>query len=227
VYKKVNSRCMYYVSLLDRSSDRHCYFILILFLVFVIVFTVCKRWMILIENSWCRMTSLDLLQSTWSISAYPRINNRIIAKVLSKCGQFLTEIDFSNQKFCFNKCQMKTDCSCSNSMILNIITLNLVSQNLNLLIQNCKNIKKLSIGWLYNCEEELSNLFQSNKNLEYLAIYKSIFLGSSLLKIPYIHTIILEKCTVTYLSMVNIFKFFFLFLFLLLLLLLLICCIDT
>jgi len=146
------------------------------------------------------MKILDLEPSTWGIVAPLRIDCVKFSQVLSKCGQFLTEINLSMHKFNMDKhIPYYIAIFCPNLKTLDLTTVQLTTQDIKRLARNCDKIEKLRLGLMYDYKYELSSLFQMNQNLKELMICRGKFLDESLLKLPAgnIHTIILDECSFT------------------------------
>ncbi|KAK0180936.1 hypothetical protein PV327_003265 [Microctonus hyperodae] len=136
---------------------------------------VCKRWQAVSQESWRAVKSLDLKKNTWGLTLKIRIravDTTTLRKVLIRCGQYLTNLDLSQYPHLLSSSTLTiVGKFCPNLQCINIKALELSPSGIYSLMNNCQSINKLTIKSLTGpCEKDLSQLFNVNKKLKYLAV---------------------------------------------------------
>lgn len=174
------------------------------------MFTVCKRWRDLSQDSWHMIKTLDLSPSTWGFAYTRTIHTALLRKVLLKCGRFLTRINLNDPINYLSQSTLTVIGKlCPNLTSIDVTALTVCASGIRTLANNCRNITKFNLGpSTYSCDNELKCLFKLNQNLEYFAVTRNGILGKCLLCLPErtMRTIILDRCDYlqdNHFSMVN------------------------
>ncbi|KAI4504365.1 hypothetical protein M0802_000836, partial [Mischocyttarus mexicanus] len=138
---------------------------------------VCKRWREVSEKSWYTVKKLDLSNHTWGISSNDRkISTSDLREVLLRCGRFLNQIDFPHKYPALTRSTLLIIAKlCPNLEIVDFSGIEVSSTGLELLAENCTNIKKLSLAF-YSCsspnmiDRYLTLLFRMCKRLTYVSL---------------------------------------------------------
>ncbi|XP_032680217.1 F-box/LRR-repeat protein 3-like isoform X2 [Odontomachus brunneus] len=163
--------------------------------------SICKRWRRLSQDSWCKMTRLDMSHLTWGCSTY-MINTVMLRKVLLKCGRFLKELHVPNIRET-NTTNFNTTVlfiisqHCPNLTSIDVSEIIISVKDLELLLKIHKNITKLTVGMLKNLDYGL-NFFQECLELNYFEVCSDIcFSGAYLSCLPAqtIRTLIIKRCS--------------------------------
>ncbi|XP_031776179.1 F-box/LRR-repeat protein 4-like [Apis florea] len=130
---------------------------------------VCKRWQKISQKSWHNIKKLDLRNYTWGFASNAKlkqINTVILNKVLSRCE------------------------------IIDVSYLQVPSTGITSVINNCHNIKKLSLDCIYLFDTDLEKLFKVNQQLQFLKLVDIKISGKCLLHLPSntIKEIIIKRC---------------------------------
>jgi len=168
------------------------------------------------------MKTLDLSPDVMGVPTLDMIYKCEVDELLSRCGTYINQIIYKkgNQKlhhsvecvlpfyitvYCFNVTSLELTASAFDPCALEILA------------DNCKKIKKLSLRlcWQHEYEEQLTKLFEENKNLEDIELYDLRLLCPSLKKLPEhkMKAITLEvfKIRNDIFSSVSTIQFFFIF----------------
>ncbi|XP_015175842.1 PREDICTED: F-box protein SKIP2-like isoform X2 [Polistes dominula] len=147
---------------------------------------VCQRWKDVSKKSWYSVKKLDLSNHTWGIlSDYKKINTSDLRQVLLRCGRFLTQIDFPHKYPSLTRSTLLIIAKlCPNLEIVDFSGIELSSSGLELLADNCTNIKKLSLAF-YPCsssliDKDLSLLFRMCKRLTSVSLREMRISGKCL-----------------------------------------------
>ncbi|OXU27874.1 hypothetical protein TSAR_002554 [Trichomalopsis sarcophagae] len=188
---KLNDDCLMHVFSFLPIADR------------VKVERVCRRWLNVSQESWRTFKKLNLTQTTWGFQCETyglrEIDTPTLRKVLLRCGQFLTHIDFSTFAEKLSSSTLTVvGRNCPNLQGIDVTALCVSPAGIKSLTENCSNIMEFSLGHCSSsCDNDLSNLFSKNKKLRYLKLVHNSITGKCLLSLPVesIETIILEECT--------------------------------
>lgn len=157
---------------------------------FNFIFTVCKRWHAISQESWRAVKRLDLSLTTWgyiSGKRDPSIDTPTLRKVLIRCGHFLNHIDLSQISHRLRQSTLTiVGKFCPNLQTIDTTSLNISSSSIDALTQNCSDIRKLSLGHCTSsCDNDLIKLFSKNRKLKYLKIAQnSLLTGRCLAHLP-------------------------------------------
>lgn len=161
---------------------------------------VCKRWLRISQKSWYNIKKLELTNSVWGFSSdvkLKQINTIILDKVLSRCGRFLNEIHL-DKTFCEGResALAAIGSLCPNIETIDVSCLQVPSVGITPLINNCHNIKKLSLDCICLFDTDLDKLFKVNNKLQYLKLVDIKISGKCLSYLPSdtIEEIIIERC---------------------------------
>jgi len=112
-------------------------------------------------------------------------------EVISKCSRYISQISYTrgNQELhqsVINELPFYITTYCSNITSLDLTASTIEPWGLVVLAEKCKKIKKLSIklSLLHKYEEELTNLFEVNEELEDIALYELQSVCPSLKQLP-------------------------------------------
>ena len=127
------------------------------------------------------------------------IDTPTLRKVLLRCGQFLTHIDFSMYAEKLSKSTLTVvGRLCPNLQKIDVTALNVSPAGIKALAASCNNITDFNLGHCSSaCDNDLCQLFLKNKKLKRLKIEQNSITGKCLLNLPTdsIETISLSECT--------------------------------
>jgi len=125
------------------------------------------------------------------VPALDMIHEYDFEKLISKCGKYICRIIYKerNQQLYFSlirKLPSYIATYCFNVTSLDLTASIVLPREVEILAENCKKIKelRLRLHWGVLYEEQLTKLFEVNKNLEDIALYNREFLCPSLMKLP-------------------------------------------
>lgn len=160
----------------------------------------CKRWQKISQKSWHNIKKLDLRNYTWGFASNAKlkqINSVILNKVLLRCGKFLNKI-YLEKTFCESRESALSIIGnlCPNLEIIDVSYLQVPSTGITSIINNCHNIKKLSLDCIYLFDTDLEKLFKVNQQLQFLKLIDIKISGKCLLYLPSntIKEIIIKRC---------------------------------
>jgi len=140
------------------------------------------------EQSSYLVKTLDLSSNGLGFPTIYKVNEIMFRNILLKYGQYIHEIIYKGHKLQPNIDYRLTDyisMYCFNVKNLNLTASRLHPSQIKILAEKCKNIEKLSLYLCSVCqfEDELTMLFEENKNLKDISLCREI-LCPSLLKLP-------------------------------------------
>jgi len=137
------------------------------------------------------MKKLDLSRDAMGISALETINEKAFEKLISKCEKYISRIIYRDDYYILQSCARYKLIGYISTHFFNITSLNLTAltispEDVNILAEHCKKLKILSLTLYLQCayEEQLTKLFEVNKNLENIALYNMEYVCHSLMKLP-------------------------------------------
>jgi len=170
------------------------------------------------DESWYLKKTLVLSPNAMGISELDMIDDYVLEKVLQKCGKYLSQIiynDIYKLRQCIEyKLVGYIATYCSNLTSLHLTASHFIPLEIEILAKNCKMIKELqlTLNHQYMYEDELTKLFEQNKNLETLALYNMDYICPSLMQLPeHKMKVITLKCMFDFkdiLQSVSIIQFF-------------------
>jgi len=153
------------------------------------------------EESWYLIKVLDLSPDAMGVPALHSIDQNAIEKLMSKCGKHISQIIYKsgNQKLrssVVRELPSYIATYCFNVTSLDLTASIIYPREIEILSQKCNKIKKIGLllSSIYGYEDELTKLFEVNKDLEDITLYK--LLCPSLMKLPEqkVKAITLEYC---------------------------------
>ncbi|XP_058795715.1 F-box/LRR-repeat protein 20-like isoform X1 [Phymastichus coffea] len=163
---------------------------------------VCKRWQLLMQESWRDFKDLNFENECWGFSnknAVLKVNSRILKKVLKRCGQYIKNIEFPELNNRLGPHIMKLIAKfCANVENIFATELEVSSWSIRALSENCHKIIVFYIGNCSDeCDDELGNLFKENKGLKEIYIHSNLTVTGkclSQLNTESIETICFDNC---------------------------------
>jgi len=123
------------------------------------------------------------------VSRLDMIDENSFEKLLQKCGKYISRIIYKkgDQRIRYSilrKLPFYISTYCFNVSSLDLTQSIFYPSEVAILAKNCKKIKelKLLLSSIYNYEDQLTNLFEVNKDLEVLVLYR--LLCPSLIRLP-------------------------------------------
>jgi len=121
----------------------------------------------------------------------PALDEDAFERYISKCGKYISRIIYE-EKYPELHLSVKAELPryiftyCFNITKLDLTALNFFPQQVKILSENFKKIKelKLKLHIEYTYEEQLTKLFEVNKNLEVLELHDMHHICPSLMKLP-------------------------------------------
>jgi hypothetical protein len=169
------------------------------------------------------MKTFDLSPAAWGFPAPDQTDEGVLHKIMLKWGKYISRIFYTAEypklfSYFENRLPRYISTYCFNITNLDLTALFLFPRDIEIIAENCKKIKRLRlklylVSKYYN---ELVKLFEENKDLEDIGIYRMNFLCRSLMKLPEqkMKTIMLDCYTYfgnKIFSQVSIIKFFLYF----------------
>jgi len=137
------------------------------------------------------MKILDLSADAIGVPRLDMINIKAFLNVLSKYGRYITQIIYKkgNQEFhasILYVLPFHITIHCLNVTSLEFTASIINPWGIEVLAENCKKLKQLRLKLciVYDYKDELTKLFEENKNLENIVLYDMGFLCPSLKKLP-------------------------------------------
>ncbi|OXU20787.1 hypothetical protein TSAR_007287 [Trichomalopsis sarcophagae] len=163
---------------------------------------VCKRWLAISLDSWRSFKILNFESECWGFNnpeTLTKLNRRIFKKVLNRCGNFLTSIEFTDSTDRLGPNILNSVASfCPNIQHLDASDLEVSPWSLRVISEKCNKLVYFAVGnCTDDCDYELSLIFESNRELKRLCVYSNFEVtGSCLKKLngDTIESIIFENC---------------------------------
>ncbi|XP_058794483.1 F-box/LRR-repeat protein 7-like [Phymastichus coffea] len=166
---------------------------------------VCQRWKMISKEAWKDQRTLNLNPVNWGFKSSKELfltdpDACSIYKILKKCHPYLTSIDlskFSSQLG--SSILIELSKMCPKIKSINLRNLGFSHSEIKALALRCLNLKSIIIGYTSNIEKfdnQLSQLFSSNQNLQQIDINCFIIDGYCLKHLPRksIQKITLRNC---------------------------------
>ena len=110
----------------------------------------------------------------------------MLRQVLTRCGQFLNTIDFSQHDHKLSKSTLTIVAKlCPNLQNIDVTALMVTPSGIQALKNNCSNILNFNLGHTTSaCDLDLSQLFSKNQKLTSLKIESNVLTGKCLINLP-------------------------------------------
>ena len=153
------------------------------------------------KTSWHDFKQLDFKNKTWGFrqsELFVKVNFEILQKVLNRCGQYLSRIDFSRAIGLRSEILSGVAHYCPNIKCILIPEIDVAPWTLKVLAEKCSKIVSFTIGDTTDaCEDELSVLFEKNQHLKRVKfVFNPKVTGNCLKKLnaEKIKSIIFDHC---------------------------------